>query len=33
MEFIQSIFGQLLAWLYQLTSSYGVALILFAVIV
>ena len=33
MEFIQSIFGQLLAWLYQLTDSYGIALILFAIVV
>ena len=33
MEFISSIFGQLLFWLYQLTTNYGVSLILFAVIV
>ena len=33
MEFISSIFGKLLFWLYQFTDSYGIALILFAIIV
>ena len=32
MDFIRVPFGYLLAWLYQLTSNYGVALIIFAVI-
>ena len=32
MDFIRVPFGYLLAWLYQLTSNYGVALIIFAVL-
>ena len=32
MDFIRVPFGYLLAWLYQLTANYGVALIIFAVI-
>ena len=32
MDFIRVPFGYLLSWLYQLTNNYGVALILFAVI-
>ena len=32
MDFIRVPFGYLLAWLYQLTSNYGVALIIFALI-
>ena len=32
MDFIRIPFGYLLSWLYQLTSNYGVALIIFAVI-
>ena len=32
MDFIRVPFGYLLSWLYQLTSNYGVALILFAII-
>mgnify|MGYP003300118034 CR=1 FL=1 len=32
MDFIRVPFGYLLAWLYQLTSNYGVALIIFAVV-
>ena len=32
MDFIRIPFGYLLAWLYQLTSNYGVALIIFAIV-
>ena len=32
MDFIRIPFGYLLAWLYQLTSNYGVALIIFAIL-
>jgi len=32
MDFIRVPFGYLLSWLYQLTSSYGVALIIFAIV-
>ena len=32
MDFIRVPFGYLLSWLYQLTSNYGVALIIFAII-
>ena len=32
MDFIRVPFGYLLSWLYQLTSNYGVALIIFAVL-
>ncbi len=32
MDFIRVPFGYLLSWLYQLTSNYGIALIIFAVI-
>ena len=32
MDFIRIPFGYLLAWLYQFTNSYGVALIIFAII-
>ena len=32
MDFIRVPFGYLLAWLYQLTTNYGVALIIFAII-
>ena len=32
MEFIQIGFGYVLGWLYELTRNYGVALILFTVV-
>ena len=32
MDFIRVPFGYLLAWLYQLTSNYGIALIVFAIV-
>ena len=32
MDFIRVPFGYLLSWLYQLTTNYGVALIIFAII-
>ena len=32
MEFIQVGFGYVLGWLYELTRNYGVALILFTVV-
>lgn len=33
MEFIAKPFGMLLMWLYEFTSNYGIAVILFALIV